>query len=429
MATMCAKCEKVARSYCPDCEKSLCNACCAREHHPGTDHEKHSVEEIVINDTSGIKFLTPVIDELLIFIVAVFIWTQIKITERYLHTPDVCPLSNYIRETVENYDSGMFYAFKVPLSTYCNMEDSFWRLFTDMWVRNVVTDTDNLVVLGFSFFWAIFFHMTLLQILVPVISVFYAVFVTIFEQIENRIPQYAVLQHIEKWASKVNIAGSSGDAPPMTHWRRRRYDDYVELFYYATSRWSRQFIYFYSSTADTLTMVVKYPLYVCSGCRLMCIVFRLGSLIRWFCQKFGLDAFMSEHIDWFSPKCKRDQISERLLYGTFNQILGMFFSPEAGSAATSVLSNFVATSASILMNWQIIFLFALLFLPQWYVKRFLQKQRDQFEADWENGGREACLGSCHVGDECQCVCVQWRVGNDKQEEEKILKKTKSKKRL
>lgn len=172
----CVLCERaVASAYCVETKQVLCRSCVGRSTHPGTKanrwtfeklrdghHELHE-KVILVGNVS-----------LVIFLVAALV--NQGIDDGYFRGKGTCPAVGVGRRAVARFDVNAFYYFKNNLATLCDMEDSFWRLFLDGWIRGIVAGTDSLLLLGATIMKAWIFKTAALTVVLPIFGAFYVIY-------------------------------------------------------------------------------------------------------------------------------------------------------------------------------------------------------------------------------------------------------------
>jgi len=154
MRNRCVKCECPGiggkEIYCVDCKIILCEPCSRRLHHPHTKDETHSLEEVypVEDDGYGIYIFTPLAKPFFVVACIWFFWHSIRIPEEYAVQHNICPTMNVVYRLVSWVDSSIFYLVKQELSSHCATEDAVLRVYMDLWVRSIVTDTDSFALVG-----------------------------------------------------------------------------------------------------------------------------------------------------------------------------------------------------------------------------------------------------------------------------------------
>jgi len=193
----------------------------------------------------------------------------------------------YASNWMAAFDTKVFYYFKSDLASFCSMEDSFFRLFIDGYVRNVVTDTDDTILVFLTAWKALVASLVVRFFIVPVIAVVYAFSTKLAVVIDPFIDQAMGeenIERLERFLEKWQPLSRVG--PPLTKPRQRPDIDDLERFQYAWGRWTREFSYAYENCERTLTYYLHTSVWRCVFVRLVCIWshdltgFRIGSVIR-----------------------------------------------------------------------------------------------------------------------------------------------------
>lgn len=310
--------------YCVDCTQLQCEKCTERVHFPGTKTEFHSIEEITPVESRGVHVITPIIDEILLCIIATVLWRRINVGPDYLHT-QLCPVVGHVRQWTSYIDTGLYIQMKGTLAECCDNEDSFWKFFFDLWVRSTVTSSDNWFLLLSELPYA-FFGIGILIMLSPLVAVVYATFTALLHAVEMRLPPHPTLRTMERTVAVINkyttypadamnyfcnkaridlIAElADGDMPPTTCPRARPAMDSVDRFTYAASRALRYFWYFYESTVAGITKGLLTIVLNTLILRFFAIWLGLGpvylSVVKVVGWPFGIDSLIEQHQEWFS---------------------------------------------------------------------------------------------------------------------------------
>ncbi|CAE8622584.1 unnamed protein product [Polarella glacialis] len=246
--------EIFCETYCVDCKKTLCRFCTVLLHHPTTNFEKHSIEEIIHTSSGGVKIFSPVLLDILLLSAAFFLLSGSGITEDYFGGTSYCPGLSRVRWGLARFDANVFFYYKEPLAQYCDWEDSYWRFFMDTWVRSILTGTDGWILLITSFIRAITFEEFIRIIITPVIAFAYAliafcvrsfeiylhrVFYERLEGDEHVVTKWLVkLEQVIKrlsFAENLHIKDAK-PPPPPTHRRKRPAEDWAEFARYWLDR-------------------------------------------------------------------------------------------------------------------------------------------------------------------------------------------------
>eukprot|EP00929_Paragymnodinium_shiwhaense_P121892 TRINITY_DN9431_c0_g2_i1.p1 TRINITY_DN9431_c0_g2~~TRINITY_DN9431_c0_g2_i1.p1 ORF type:complete len:561 (-),score=126.40 TRINITY_DN9431_c0_g2_i1:552-2234(-) len=103
-------------------------------------------------------------------------------TDNYFTGETVCPSMNTVRHGVAHWDMNVFYWMKSSMATYCDVEDSFWRLLMDGWFRCIVTSSDSWLLLLVTLPKAVLFKSTFITLMQPVLGFFYACIGVLLDQ-------------------------------------------------------------------------------------------------------------------------------------------------------------------------------------------------------------------------------------------------------
>merc|ERR1719221_1225470 len=68
------------------------------------------------------------------------------IGDDYFSGMSTCPAVGASRQALARVDANVFYYYKSSLATYCDIEDSFWKLLMDGWVRPLLASAIVLLV-------------------------------------------------------------------------------------------------------------------------------------------------------------------------------------------------------------------------------------------------------------------------------------------
>lgn len=398
----CSQCKTEEQMYCVECNKTFCKPCVIRAHHPGTNCDAHSLEEIWEPEEQGIKVITPLLEEILLVSVLSFVFFHPLIKEDYLYSGNVCILTNYARRGVAYFDDKAFYVAKSSLAIYCNVEDSYWRLFTDLWVRDIVTDSDSVFLLLTSFISAMMFQQTVAVVLVPMLAALYAIAFGLISKLESFLPsQLTGLKQLQQIVKKLNFLdfciGDDDDIPPLTSRRTRPSKSFYDFLWYEQNRIFREFSHFYCSTANVLSKILLWP--ICLVAVLRAVVHLLG--LRGLLYNFMTVLFaekVEKHTAWFKA-ASNDEYTDRLidiaLAQVWQTVAGVLPGLEGGMQASAPLLMYAS---------QFLFLPIVVFAFL-YVLRIYQEWK--FDKTWaDHGERERVRGPCKLGVQCLCECVQ-----------------------
>lgn len=296
----CKFCSKKGTWWCVDCSKRMCDQCAYIQHAPGTSPATHSVEEIVkAKDKKGVHFITPVLPHLMfLFVLGYALFRATLLSDNYLSTQVVCPVVNGMRGFTATIDANVFYHYKTSFATWCDYEDSFMRFILDLWVRTLVTESDNTALVFQNFPKAFLFELALTAAVVPVFSTIYAVLLALIYQLECMIPREDHLVKFEMYAEKVldftSVIGvSAGNVPPETKRREKPMQDSIEGYRYRRARLTRRFNYYYASSMATLTSMAWQLLAGVLAARLALIWLDCAWIFRGILRVFCLGGYIA----------------------------------------------------------------------------------------------------------------------------------------
>jgi len=340
---ICARCANKPEFYCPNCNQKLCIGCTGRIHHPGTYADRHSIEELIRDidgEPAGIHIVTPILDYIMLLFVLGFLISKISITESYLESTDLCPSANHAKRFLAMTDTSLFYYYKANLVSYCNIEDSFWKLLCDLWVRSIVTDSDNMLLIITTLPQALVFFGLLKVFVVPVVGTIYGILKAVLYQLELWLSQIqyispAVDSKLRKCARFERdlckcmrdvdnnpvawftldyyfFRSEAKQAPPLTRWRSRQNYDFMEGWWYFHSRQLRYFTHFHAETRDMLHYWLSLMLIATLTLRVLCIQFQLGGVLRNLTFPFVSASTVESHQLWF--KDAAGMLSDQLMF-------------------------------------------------------------------------------------------------------------------
>eukprot|EP00930_Biecheleria_cincta_P067854 TRINITY_DN5477_c0_g1_i4.p1 TRINITY_DN5477_c0_g1~~TRINITY_DN5477_c0_g1_i4.p1 ORF type:complete len:332 (-),score=46.39 TRINITY_DN5477_c0_g1_i4:132-1127(-) len=298
---------------------------------------------------------------------------SLTIKEDYVHT-EVCPMVLEIKSSVAMFDSGLFFLTKGLIHGFCISEDAFWRLFTDAWVRSIVTETDSLFLVLSALIWAMLWYQLILWILFAVVAFCYAAIFSLWRQVEFALPKNRLLLFLGKccrWFNIIRIPGQSDAPTPKTCVRTRPAADYVDCLTYWTGRKLRHFWIYFSGACNCLYSLLLFCVVATAALRLLCIFAGAGWVFRHALSALGFRERIDMHSEWFRHLPKEDY-SDHILWRVLDRIL-----LGAGGAVTSMgwlpWAFFIAAAGLFLyLNW---------------------KKGQDFEKRWADGLREQCLES------------------------------------
>eukprot|EP00930_Biecheleria_cincta_P022757 TRINITY_DN16567_c0_g1_i1.p1 TRINITY_DN16567_c0_g1~~TRINITY_DN16567_c0_g1_i1.p1 ORF type:complete len:649 (-),score=88.32 TRINITY_DN16567_c0_g1_i1:113-1783(-) len=414
----CDECGHGVSVWCVDCKKQLCPACASRLHQPGiSTTEFHSVEEILFTEgRHGVRVITPLIGLLFGLFGGWCIFDTVR--RRYnsdiMSTPEICPVASFIGPVLARIDSKLFYYMKGQLTQYCGTEDSLYRLFLDFWVRDIVTDTDDTLLLLLAAPQALLVLVTYNKVLVPLVTYPYGLLASIAHKLEANLYRSPTLQLLEKILSVVDVNRLTGTAklPLLTKWRRRGCRDTADRWEYFKERQTRYFKFYRSSLEQHMKHYLTTWVFGIIVVRLGFIWFRhltglkFSVFLRTILSSVGLEKMLQQQQDMFQGVTS-DLVTTETLMGLSFWTMG-----KAWSWADWFPTHRVASSvASLGSEWQIwhAVIFAFVFyamlkhnvVHQYYWNPRINRERAQFNHDWKHGERARCLGegTPHAHDE------------------------------
>lgn len=168
-----------AGAYCVECDKVLCRRCIGRLHVPECKKLcRHTIEEIDV-DHQFTQSITTTVMNTAIFLFLGWMFFTSELGNEYFKGANICPALGHGRWWLAHLDANIFYYFKTSLSTYCDIEDSFWRLLMDGWMRGIVTGSDNMLLLFATLPKALLFKAASVTFLMPVCVLVYAALATV----------------------------------------------------------------------------------------------------------------------------------------------------------------------------------------------------------------------------------------------------------
>lgn len=397
-ASNCKNCPQKGKFWCVDCSKRFCPQCTLHVHAPGTSLEQHSIEELTDSwKREGVHLISPILPEIMCGLSLLVIFNYVSMfSEDYLSRADMCPVISFGRQFVASLDPHLFYWYKASFNTWCNAEDSFWKLLTDAWVRGIVTETDSTLLVLMNLPQALLFEVVVVLVMVPVLATLYALLVNVIWVIEMSIPQTEFLQKIEAITNFFDVTtndwfGSACSAlddidrkAPDTKPRRRESTDFMDAIMYWKARKMKYFNYFYTTTASSMRYFAWQVTMTVVCFRLACVWFSLGGYVRDLCAVFGRQTTIATHQMWFQDAAGRMFLSEHHLWGTASGL------HRAAWAFLSVLPEPVTRSAY-LCAYLLMLAWILTALAMYLFAYLIVGQRREFQARWQAGGRDQAL--------------------------------------
>lgn len=349
----CSRCDSAANVYCVECAETLCFPCCDRAHHPGTYSELHSLERFQVHN-AGVKLFTPMTAFVCIVILIWFFFTSLSISDDYLFRADICPAVEILQQATVWIDAGIFYWLKFRFVQCCGVEDSFWKLLLDTWVRTIVTNTDSFLVLLISLPQALLFQVIACSTLVPILALAYASIVCVLHSVEDLLPRCAVFERWEKAVMAfgnytTSVIAREIDYPPVTLPRGRLSQDTLDFCRYWYERRTRWFRFYYQVTKDVTKRIIQDIVLFIVFLRSFCILLNTGWILRAFFMHVGLKYKIEAHLAWFASASK--------------EVLGPQFDAAVWSSVSRLTSYFVdatlnATTSTLFHN--VVFFLSLL---------------------------------------------------------------------
>eukprot|EP00443_Scrippsiella_acuminata_P102290 CAMPEP_0115726646 /NCGR_PEP_ID=MMETSP0272-20121206/81993_1 /TAXON_ID=71861 /ORGANISM="Scrippsiella trochoidea, Strain CCMP3099" /LENGTH=481 /DNA_ID=CAMNT_0003170091 /DNA_START=201 /DNA_END=1644 /DNA_ORIENTATION=+ len=133
-----------------------------------------TIEAIDMDHSEIVQALTEIVMNVSVVVGMVFALVHSGIGNDYFKGANTCPSLSIGRQALARFDVNMFYYYKASLATYCDIEDSFWRLLLDGWLRGVVSGSDSYPLLLSTLPKAWLFKSAISTLLRPVYAVLYA---------------------------------------------------------------------------------------------------------------------------------------------------------------------------------------------------------------------------------------------------------------
>jgi hypothetical protein len=329
-----------------------CGYCSGAERGPHDLIKEESVEKVDDSKRgNSYKLISPILTELVVLYMLYYVFVEIHIRQDYLTHVSMCPVVDYGKSWVGWLDTKLLYYLREPLTTYCAFEDSFYKLFTDAWVRDVVTDTDDTMLLVYTRLKAIAFQAVLMVVIIPALSWVLSFLNLVFFVIENWIlhgiverflpnlkPGFKAMGQFVRYLKKFSPFDKN-EAPPMTAWRYRDSRDSVEMVLYARDRVVRFWQHFHDSIEADLTKLVADLVKTVTVYRFICIWthnlfddYCVGSFVRMVIGLFGSypSRLLTKHQRWFT-KGSSGMVDDWMIMNQFK-----WWALEAGEGVLSV---------------------------------------------------------------------------------------------
>mmetsp|Transcript_40739 Transcript_40739/g.93755 ORF Transcript_40739/g.93755 Transcript_40739/m.93755 type:complete len:509 (-) Transcript_40739:159-1685(-) len=294
-----------AEYWCVEEGKKYCAQCAYNFHPPGSYAAVLSMEKITPQFNTHCHFLTPILPELMMVALVFYCARSSVLTQDYLTTQSTCPMTNRVRTMAGNIDGTLYYYWKQSFSQWCDMEDSYLRFLLDTWVRGVVTETDNTLLVFQTLVQAFLFNIVLSYALVPLLSVAYAIILNFFYTLECLLPRNIVFEKLEVLADMLDctsgIISGSHTLPPETERRMRPSMDLMDWYKYEKQRKLKHLNYYYLTCVMFLTAISERILMAALVVRLGCCWFQLWPLLRSVCEVIpGVAGIIAKHEGWYS---------------------------------------------------------------------------------------------------------------------------------
>eukprot|EP00747_Dinoflagellata_sp_TGD_P033744 gnl/TRDRNA2_/TRDRNA2_136817_c0_seq1.p1 gnl/TRDRNA2_/TRDRNA2_136817_c0~~gnl/TRDRNA2_/TRDRNA2_136817_c0_seq1.p1 ORF type:complete len:443 (-),score=82.12 gnl/TRDRNA2_/TRDRNA2_136817_c0_seq1:123-1451(-) len=409
----CVNCAEKSDVYCVNCAKPLCRFCVSLLHHPTTVTEAHSIEEID-KARKGVQIITPILVDLCVLWVLSIGLAEIAITKEYFDHVSHCPTINYGRRMVAKYDANLFYYYKASIATYCDIEDSYWRLLVDTYARAILTGTDSWLLILSAFPKAFLFEEVIRILGAPLAAAPYALIALIMYRVERLVPKSPIFVHLEKIMIKMSLAkrlALIGKAPPPTLVRSRPASDFMEKYRYMKGRYSRRFDYHVEQCLVVLRFFLKCTVWGALYIRVACMLLGrqiIRPVLLPLMRLVGLKATMEQHQALFSAATGIENESQAHYASDWLLLSGLqsAFNAIPFEKLLSLVNVKMATSVGgQIFAWLPMFiilgvLYALLSTPMYLWKKVLAKQQKAFVAKWSSHYCQAIWGECSREHQC-----------------------------
>jgi len=319
----CKFCSKEAKWWCPNTKQKFCPQCAYNQNHANA----HSLEEMHSDwERKGFHIITPVLPDIMFAGLVYYMFFHVTLMgPDYLTTQVTCPVVSRARSFTAGFDANLFYYYKQSFFTWCDVEDSFLRFIMDGWVRSIVTQTDNTLLVFQTLPSALLVNVALSYTLVPFASFLYALLASAVYAIESRIelptaapgePEpiwLSIHNFLWTWNGSVFFADPQSSAfPPETKPRTRDASDPLEGFWYWKERTFRNLNYYYLSTGVSLQNLTSQLLMVTFYIRLACIwVGGFAGVAKVSLGMIGFQSLISAQEVWY--KGASSLVNEELL--------------------------------------------------------------------------------------------------------------------
>lgn len=324
-AWRCKGCSGAGKYWCVDCGKKWCAKCCYHQH-LGTVAMGHSIEEIKTTwKHKGVHVISPILPEILVALCLLYGLFRIDFFgPDYLTTQISCPMVSQVRHVAGSVDTILFYHWKASFFSWCNSEDTFLRFVLDAWLRTIVTETDNTLLVFQTLPQAFLFNAVLMVCLCPLVSVLYAMLWNLVFFLESKIPRddqsflgenLVLMESIVQTYSIAHCFGLGNCTPlPETHFRMRAPTDVLEGLKYRWERITRHFRWTYRHTLAGLQNFAYYLIAFSLAFRLTCIWLGIGPLLRLILSWTGFGWLITAHEHQFGAAKRMLLISEPVLW-------------------------------------------------------------------------------------------------------------------
>mmetsp|Transcript_102476 Transcript_102476/g.182043 ORF Transcript_102476/g.182043 Transcript_102476/m.182043 type:complete len:370 (+) Transcript_102476:56-1165(+) len=269
-----------ATFFCPDSpvqRSLLCGRCCGLLHHPGTQGEFDSVEEID-GEKLGFHVFSALLDLVLLPVLLLLILYKSGIPDDYLDGLDVCPTVGSLRRFLAHQDPSvlsLLKTFNMPTSI-CGLEDGYIRLFYDAWVRGIATGTDSWLLLLTTLPRALLFHASFIALLTPLVALTHAALSSSLYMLEELVVSRIPIMPKVALALQSFTDSVAPDAPPLTKARKRPSKNFIEGLVYWISRRLRIFRHCYTVAGSRISSFGLMSLAVAILLRVFCLTLTSG---------------------------------------------------------------------------------------------------------------------------------------------------------
>jgi hypothetical protein len=203
---------------------------------------------------------------------------------------DICPLVHTVRRELYRFDTGLLYMWKDKFAWACNLEDGYFRLLLDTWVRSISTDSDNLLLLVSAIVRSLLYHAVAVRyVILPGLvamnaAISFAVHMLLrlvsylAPDVQLTVP-YGLRSvtklfnsRLQGWIIKHwSLVSVIQLVPPPTTPRERPRTDYIDSFKYWTDRRTRVVEYYTEAATHRLRMLTVLVPVLAVVVRLLCI--------------------------------------------------------------------------------------------------------------------------------------------------------------